>query len=239
VCKIAAQLIDHQINATTENHSIQVRFRIDEKHRVPYARSEIRLTEILDEVCGKFDDYGMLGKGPTRRLIKSADIVGSLDSYTSGTTLHRQMKEVCSTIRDDFEEDLLRIYREPAKDYPAEVCVRLTKLCTSEQLATLLEFDRTDVELLKEARLKHEADKAKREAIEAEAKAKREEEDAAKAAAAAATASATADSAAAGDGTANASQDGTASNDGSAVPASDSPASESSQDASTTVKTDL
>lgn len=43
--------VEEGIENTAEKHTVQVRFRLDEKVRIPYARTEYRLIEILESVC--------------------------------------------------------------------------------------------------------------------------------------------------------------------------------------------
>jgi hypothetical protein len=60
VCKTTIDEVEQSIATTTETHTVQVRFRIDEKKRIPYARSEYRLMQILEEETrDRFEDYGV------------------------------------------------------------------------------------------------------------------------------------------------------------------------------------
>lgn len=50
-CRAIVDEVHQGIDDTVEKHTVQVRFRVDEKIRIPYARTEYRLIEILEGVC--------------------------------------------------------------------------------------------------------------------------------------------------------------------------------------------
>lgn len=54
--------VETAISETTIKHSVQTRFRIDEKQRIPYARTEHNLLEIMesDQFPKKFEKYGVI-----------------------------------------------------------------------------------------------------------------------------------------------------------------------------------
>ena len=92
VCKAIIRQIEGDLNATAEDHNVQVGFRMDgTKKMVPYKRSEQRITEVLEKVdefwvCWNERCRKVYWKGPKyssahemrkRRIPKYETIIGS------------------------------------------------------------------------------------------------------------------------------------------------------------------
>jgi len=62
VCEALVDEVNAAIDSTTQTHSVQTRFRIDEKKRVPFARTEYNLLEIMegDKFPKRFEKYGIV-----------------------------------------------------------------------------------------------------------------------------------------------------------------------------------
>jgi len=62
VCEAIVDEIESGISSTIKQHYVQTRFRIDEKKKVPYSRTEHNLMEIIDApgFARKFDLYGVV-----------------------------------------------------------------------------------------------------------------------------------------------------------------------------------
>lgn len=75
VCEAIVDEVEKGILATPSQHLVQTRFRVDEKRRVPYARTEHNLLEILESssFTRKFDAYGVVKPhSRSSRLLKQA-----------------------------------------------------------------------------------------------------------------------------------------------------------------------
>jgi len=60
VCEVMINEVERSIADTRENYEVQTRFRVDEKKRIPYARTEFRIMEILEnDISDRFNDYGV------------------------------------------------------------------------------------------------------------------------------------------------------------------------------------
>ena len=62
LCPCACAQVNQSILETTLTHSVQTRFRVDEKKRIPYARTEHNLFDILesDSLHQRFRKYGVV-----------------------------------------------------------------------------------------------------------------------------------------------------------------------------------
>jgi len=77
VCEAIVDEVEAGILATPSQHSVQTRFRIDEKKRAPYARTEHNLLEIIEApgFTRKFEQYGVVKpRSRSAMLLKQAFI---------------------------------------------------------------------------------------------------------------------------------------------------------------------
>jgi len=91
VCEVMVAEVEAGIAATTEKHEVQTRFRVDEKKRMPYARTEYRIMEILEnDIATKFSDYGVLpdrGVHGHQVLAKKSSAAVSTPASTTNDTV--------------------------------------------------------------------------------------------------------------------------------------------------------
>jgi len=70
LCEVIVDEVESGIARTSVQHSVQSRFRIEEKKYIPYARTEFRIMEILDEeIPNHLNNYGIV-KGSSWRVAK-------------------------------------------------------------------------------------------------------------------------------------------------------------------------
>jgi len=62
VCEALVDEVNQSILATEKTHTVQTRFRVDEKKRIPYSRTEHNLLEIMeaDDFPKRFEKYGIV-----------------------------------------------------------------------------------------------------------------------------------------------------------------------------------
>jgi len=127
VCEVVVHLVDKGINATTETHTVQTRFRIDEKKRTPYSRTEWRILEILDnDVPKALESFNIKLRRDGRKGKKLAKV--GLDKITS-RKVKSSVRKVFERMMDDHSDEIVRFFREPQTDIRRKVCVDLIKVC--------------------------------------------------------------------------------------------------------------
>lgn len=131
VCEVVVFHISEGINETTETHTVQTAFRIDDKKRTPYARTEYRLLEIIDnDVLSKLKKYNIrLRSRNDTRSGKKLVRVGSHKQPSK--KVQRDIERVFERMMDEHSEDFVNFFRVENKDIRQKVCVDLLSVCES------------------------------------------------------------------------------------------------------------
>lgn len=144
VCRSVVEEIDSAIQTVDPKRTIEVgSYRLDsmgnqQQKSVPYARSELYLTEVLETVCSKMDDYvratyktsgeltllRLMGTdGQMNPDLSRVDIVQDSD-------LNKSLKFYCEGIVEEFEENILRLFGTDADNIDIKLCSSEAKLCS-------------------------------------------------------------------------------------------------------------
>jgi hypothetical protein len=84
------------IAATTITHQVQTRFRVDEKKKIPYARTEHNLLEIIEakDFAKKFDQYAIVKpRSPAAASIKQAYGLAATAGATGELSQQQQQQQ--------------------------------------------------------------------------------------------------------------------------------------------------
>merc|ERR1719189_869575 len=137
VCEVVVHLIDEGINATTETHTIQTRFRIDTKKRTPYRRTEFRILEVIDnDVPDKMKRYNIklrkkwLEAGEKNRR-KGKKLVRIAADKTVSKKVQRDVRRVYERMIDDHGDAIVQFFREENTDIRKKICVDMISVCES------------------------------------------------------------------------------------------------------------
>lgn len=146
VCRRLVEEIQRNVSSVDPTNVVQVsNFRLDGngdqlKHTVPLARSQLYLTEVMDSVCEKMDDYvratfknngtltviQLVQDGKMNPLMNEVDLIQDSD-------LNKSLKYHCEDIVNDIEEDLINIIKSQDDDHIVySICTKVTKLCPSK-----------------------------------------------------------------------------------------------------------
>jgi len=142
-CRLVEEI---QRNVSSVNPSkvvVQVsNYRLDSngnqpKQTVPLARSQVYLSEVMDSVCEKMDDYvratfktngslivmPLLLDGKMNSLMNEVDVIQDSD-------LNKSLKYYCQEIVDDIEDDIISIMKSKNDlDVVHYICTKVTQLC--------------------------------------------------------------------------------------------------------------
>ncbi len=146
VCTRLVEEMQKNISQIDEKKKINVGgFRLDDQGNysekiVPYMRSEIFLTELMDNICNKMDDYvratyknsGKLtvlslvsDKGEMNPLMSEVDVVQDAD-------LNKSLKYYCEDILDENDETFLQAFRKQERNIIKKICSDSARLCEEE-----------------------------------------------------------------------------------------------------------
>ncbi|ETV66629.1 hypothetical protein H257_16936 [Aphanomyces astaci] len=111
LCQTFMQRIETNLNATENDHEMDVVFRIsEEKKTIPYSRSEGRILEVLESVCKD---------------------VSLPDPHTS-PKVKVAVKNACQGFVDEFADDLIGLYYNNLAPQQTAMCVDRLQLCASQ-----------------------------------------------------------------------------------------------------------
>jgi hypothetical protein len=152
-CGVCQSLVDEMnvaIAATTETFVVQTRWRIDEKKKIPYARTEHRILEILEsELASALNKYGVQPQ-PTRlhqeandhgasaaataavkfpflKLVKSAGV--SDQDVKSGKDVTSDIQSTYEHLVEEYMEEIMLLFHRDESDIKQKLCIDLTQSC--------------------------------------------------------------------------------------------------------------
>mmetsp|Transcript_21807 Transcript_21807/g.43268 ORF Transcript_21807/g.43268 Transcript_21807/m.43268 type:complete len:231 (-) Transcript_21807:300-992(-) len=176
VCQVSLEEIEKSILATQRKGDLQVGFRVGEKKKVKFARSEARVTEILeDEIKKKLEKYILSGHeepGGGKKIMKMMDDMGGLGVMGGG----KDVTNMYQHIVDEYEDELIRLFTAstPIMTIKQRVCVELAKACTRVSEADPNEEEEREKVAREQQKAKDEQKAAEKREKRAEAKRKRQ-----------------------------------------------------------------
>jgi len=146
VCCRVVEEIQRNVSSVNPSYVVQVvNFRLDgdgnqPKRTVPLARSQMYLTEVMDSVCEKMDDYvratfkengtltvmPLLLDGQMNPLMNEVDVVQDSD-------LNKSLRYYCEDIVNDIEDDLISIIKSEDDKSIYSICTKISKLCPNKE----------------------------------------------------------------------------------------------------------
>lgn len=101
--------VDPKKTIQTGNFRISPDGSLTEQKHAPYARSEVHLSEIMENMCSKFKDYADVG-GDVQRINKRPGEKGPLTlkgGLSIGQDTKDQFRHKCTDIVGDIDEDIV------------------------------------------------------------------------------------------------------------------------------------
>ncbi|KAJ3595208.1 hypothetical protein NHX12_004512 [Muraenolepis orangiensis] len=108
------------------------------RHRVPLARSETYLSELVEGVCGSMSDYAPYVdpntkvKSYTRFAPRGKDGFPDIENFQfgDGVDTTSALKFACETIVEDLEDDIISLFsRGTERDVARELCSGVSDYC--------------------------------------------------------------------------------------------------------------
>jgi len=145
-CEVCCRLVEEiqrNVSSVEAANIVQVsKFRLDGngdqiKQTVPLARTQLYLTEVMDSVCEKMNDYvratykkngtltvmQLIQDGKMNPLMSEVDVVQDSD-------LNKSLQYFCEEIVDDIEEDLINIIKSEDDEHLVQsICTNVMQLC--------------------------------------------------------------------------------------------------------------
>ncbi|XP_033854920.1 protein canopy-1-like [Acipenser ruthenus] len=146
-CRAIVEELNYSIKQVDPKKTIQVgNFRIapdgSQKHsKVPFARSETHLTELMEEVCNHMNDYSLYVDPETKeKLYKrfaprdgdpDKSMLGNLQHFQfgDGPDSSKSLKFACESIVEEYEDDIISLYAQEADHVVDKLCRDISDLC--------------------------------------------------------------------------------------------------------------
>ncbi|XP_017865412.1 PREDICTED: protein canopy homolog 2 [Drosophila arizonae] len=144
VCKATVQELEDAIAKEDANKMVDVSgFRLDAQgnsisKRVRYIKSEMFLTELMEKICDKMDDYLKAtyksnGKFALLKMIVNGQMnpESSLVDFVQDGDLNKSLGHFCLEVLDDNEEAFLKAFQaeELGNDLDIKICSTQAKYC--------------------------------------------------------------------------------------------------------------
>ncbi|XP_020282752.1 protein seele [Pseudomyrmex gracilis] len=144
VCRTIMKEFEAEVFKANPNKVVEVgSFRLDANgnamHKtVPLSQSEMHLSDILENLCGKFgENYVRARKRSNNQLILMNlfspsggmnSMMSEVDIVQDGD-LNKSLEHYCNAIVEEFEEDIVAIYVSDADDKKEGFCRDISGLC--------------------------------------------------------------------------------------------------------------
>ncbi|XP_067140865.1 protein canopy homolog 2 [Centruroides vittatus] len=142
VCQQVIKDIAKEIRDENPHKTIQVgSFRIEpdgsqKQSTIKYAGSEVHLQEMFETICDKMNDYAQARHKETRKLaiLNLATQINEIQNYDMirDPDLNRSLKFYCESIIEDFEDDIIKVFKSPKVDVEEaiqKVCLESSQFC--------------------------------------------------------------------------------------------------------------
>ena len=139
-CEVIVDEIDYAISKVDTKKTIQIEgFRVDpqgnqKQKTIPYARSEVHLTEIVENLCSNMNKYAQARDKSTNKLkyIRTEARDGeaiTLENVSLSGEISEKLRYVCESIIEEHEEDIISYFKKVRKDPVKGFCSKKTNLC--------------------------------------------------------------------------------------------------------------
>ncbi|XP_039267938.1 protein canopy homolog 1-like isoform X2 [Styela clava] len=142
-CKAIVNEVEYIVNKVDPKKTIDVgTFRLDpngkqKSSKVSYARSEIHLTELLEDVCSKMNGYAeSKSDSGKREYVRTSSRDGeaiALNNISISGDISKKLKYACESIIEDHEDEFVALFAKGDKNIIEKVCRDLGEYCKDEQ----------------------------------------------------------------------------------------------------------
>lgn len=145
VCRALVDEVNYSISKVDPKKKIQVgSFRVDSKgnqgtFKKSYARSEVHLLETFENICDKFKDYAETnndaGQRSVGRIKAREGRTLALKDIKINSEIQKALKFNCETLLEEFEDDIIEIFRREHEQNEEElICRDLAARCSDKDL---------------------------------------------------------------------------------------------------------
>ncbi|XP_043485328.1 protein seele [Leptopilina heterotoma] len=146
VCRKTVDELQSKFNNIDSSKTVEVgQYRLDADgntlhKKVPLAKSEIYISETLDEVCAAFDNYAKATYKNSGNLVlidlqnPFNDKSPKMDqvNFIQDGDLNKSLKFLCEDIVNDYEETFIKVFREDTSNAHNDICTNAARYCEED-----------------------------------------------------------------------------------------------------------
>ncbi|XP_057375945.1 protein seele-like [Daphnia carinata] len=147
VCKALVDEVEIAVDKVDPHKKVDMgSFRLDgqgnvKQNLVPYARSELFLSEVMDKVCPMFRNYVVASYKatgiPTLLRIETPDGKGmnpemSNVNIVPNPEVNEQLSSYCQSLVEEFEDDIVSMFAKSEKQLHEKLCVTVAEVCPKD-----------------------------------------------------------------------------------------------------------
>ena len=143
-CEVIMDEIRYAISKVDTKKTIEIAgFRVDpqgnqKQKTIPYARSEVHLTEVVENLCSNMNKYAQSRDKVTNKLkfIRTESRDGeaiTLENVSMSGEISEKLRYVCENIIEDHEEGIIKYFKKDREDPVKGFCAKKAKLCFEEK----------------------------------------------------------------------------------------------------------
>lgn len=150
VCKATMNEMELAVSKIDPKKKIDVGdYRLDatgdskKKKTILYAKSEMYLTELMESVCDRMDDYAKArykknGRPVVLKMMTEFGMnpeMSEVDFVQEGD-LNKSLKHLCLEVVEDYEEDILKMFQQEdaVKDTDNRLCSQVANICNEQPI---------------------------------------------------------------------------------------------------------
>lgn len=160
VCKATMNEMELAVSKVDPKKKIDVGdYRLDatgdskKKKTILYAKSEMYLTELMESVCDRMDDYAKArykknGRPVVLKMMTEMGMnpeMSEVDFVQEGD-LNKSLKHLCLEVVEDYEEDILKMFQQEdaVKDTDIRLCSQVANICNEQPIEDDYEYEGED-----------------------------------------------------------------------------------------------
>ncbi|XP_013922898.1 PREDICTED: protein canopy homolog 1 [Thamnophis sirtalis] len=150
-CKALADELEYEIKKIGPRRTVNSgTFRLNPdgsrgKKKIPFAKSETFLTDILENICDRMNDYKLEDDPVTKKKIfkryaprKDEEIYPIYKQYFFYSDAYKPLKYACETIIEQYEDEIFSVITRESHSLADKLCIEKSGLCQEDETHTEL-----------------------------------------------------------------------------------------------------
>ncbi|XP_050306238.1 protein seele [Anthonomus grandis grandis] len=144
VCEASIKELTEVVSKTDNSRTVKIgghrldpQGNYDAPKTVPLGKSEIHISELMEKVCEKMDDYvrGLHKSNGTLTLFKMIGPNGQMNplindiEFVQDDDLNKSLKYYCESIVEEFEENIIKYYQKGEDNIETKFCIEDSHIC--------------------------------------------------------------------------------------------------------------